>query len=108
MHWLDYIPECYDILMCMQKCQDSTSGTCILDCGLEKISNNQKFQNLMHCMVDHNCVPPVVSKQQKIVESHCCVSYGDRDFVTDQILVETKLIFSSQKMEYALLMTRML
>jgi len=51
--------ECYDILMCMQKCQDSTSGTCILDCGLEKISNNEKFQNLMHCMVDHNCVPPV-------------------------------------------------
>ena len=81
MRWLDYIPECYDILMCMQKCQDSTSGTCILDCGLEKISNNEKFQNLMHCMVDHNCVPPVVSKKthtpppKNKVESHCCVSY---------------------------------
>jgi len=51
--------DCYDILTCMQNCQDSQSGTCILDCGLEKISNDQLFQNLMHCMIDHNCVPPV-------------------------------------------------
>merc|ERR1712241_547992 len=51
--------EGYDILMCMQKCQDAQSGTCILDCGLEKISNDELFQNLMHCMIDHDCVPPV-------------------------------------------------
>jgi len=54
--WKDQ--ECYDILMCMQKCQDSQSGTCILDCGLAKISNNEGFQNLMHCMMKNNCIPP--------------------------------------------------
>merc|ERR1719471_1650027 len=54
--WRDQ--ECYDILMCMQKCQDSQSGTCILDCGLAKISNNEGFQNLMHCMMKNNCIPP--------------------------------------------------
>merc|ERR1712018_486423 len=50
--------DCYDILMCMQKCKDSQSGTCILDCGLEKISNNELFQNLIHCMIENECVPP--------------------------------------------------
>ena len=112
MRWLDYLPECYDILMCMQKCQDSTSGTCILDCGLEKISNNEKFQNLMHCMVDHNCVPPVVSKKTHSPKRKSLLCFihtsGLRYCKKSNFVLNDNLIFSSQKTECALLMTRML
>jgi len=50
--------ECWEILNCMKNCEkETTSGTCVFDCDIERISNDSPYQTLMKCSVDHHCMP---------------------------------------------------